>query len=87
MKKRYTYGHHLWYYLSDAQYGYCKPCYPVNPSIEFVCCDKNGNEVLRYSNNPVRHPNWFPLLEKLCKKREWTKIEDKIFEYHKRGLL
>lgn len=82
---RYTYGPHLWYYLSDAPYGYCEPCYPVNPSVEFICCDKNWSEVLRDSNNPVRHPNWFPSLEELCK-REWTKIKDKYPNTTKDGF-
>lgn len=82
---RYTYWPHIWYYLSDAPYGYCEPCYPVNPSIEFICCDKNWNEVLRDSNNPVRHPNWFPSLEELCK-TEWTKIKGEYRNTTKDGF-
>lgn len=73
---RYTYGPHLWYYLSDAPYGYCEPVCHINPSIEFICCDKDWKEVLRDSNNAVRHSNRFPSLEELCRK-EWAKIKDK----------
>lgn len=82
---RYTYGPHLWYYQFDAPYGYCEPCYPVSPSVEFICCDKNWNEVLRDSNNPVRHFIWFPSLEELCK-REWTKVKDKYPSTTKDGF-
>ncbi|GEM_PF-1873692 len=82
---RYTYGPHLWYYLSDAPYGYCEPDYPVNPSMEFICCDKDWKEVLRDSNNPVRHTKWFLSLEELCK-AEWIKIKEKYPNTTKDGF-
>lgn len=82
---RYTYGSHLWYYLSDAPYGYCEPSYPVNPSIEFICCDKHWSEVLRDSNNPVRHFSWFPSLADICK-TEWAKIKNEYPNTTKDGF-
>ena len=47
---RYTYGDEgTWYSVCDPL-GYCELNAPIADDVMFICCDENGNEVIRYSN-------------------------------------
>ena len=45
---RYTYGNEgTWYSVCDPL-GYCELNAPMADDVMFICCDENGNEVIRY---------------------------------------
>ena len=71
---RYTYGNEgTWYSVCDPL-GYCELNAPIADDVMFICCDENGNEVIRYSN---ADGNKLPKFETVIK-REWNKVKEKL---------
>lgn len=71
---RYTYGDDgTWYSVCDPL-GYCELNAPMADDVMFICCDENGNEVIRYSN---ADGNKLPKFETVIK-REWNKVKEKL---------